>query len=171
MKASSKKKFSYLLLVALAAVLLLSSVSGICYAYFTTYVTAHSSRTVELETEITVREELQGLEKTVFISNTGEYDCWVRVRAITPPGYQYTYSNDGNWEQIGDYWYYKAQLPVGAVTSSPFKVGVHDLPGVGGGQPAEFNVAIIAECIPCAGVDEVWSAAAWNLQARDAEYA
>lgn len=168
MKALTSKKSTFLILTALAVVLLISSVSGVAYAYFTTYVTAHGGRTVELETEITVREELQDLKKTVRIVNTGECDCWVRVKAVIPAGYQVVFSNDANWVQQEDgFWYFTAQLPVSAETASPFVVSVTGLPKINGEQPHEFNVVILAESIPCAGIDEEWMDAAWSLQAHD----
>ena len=168
MKVLASKKSIFLIFTALAFVLLVASVSGVAYAYFTTYVTAHGGRTVELETEITIREELEDLKKTVRIVNTGECDCWVRVKAITPTGYQAEFSNDGNWVQQEDgYWYYTAQLPVSCETSSPFVITVTGLPKIDGEQPHEFNVVILAESIPCAGIDEEWMNAAWSLQAHD----
>ena len=170
MSIVNNKKIIFPLLAALAFVLLISSGTGIVNAYFTTYVTADSWNTVSLETEITVMEELHDIEKTVTLENTGECDCWVRLRAILPPGFEPYYNIGNEWVLKEDgFYYYTAQLPAGYKTSAPFVVGVRNTPKVNGETPPEFNIVVIAESIPCAGVDETYDRADWNLQAEVVE--
>ena len=171
MSTEKNKKFIFPLLAVLALVLLITSGTGIAHAYFTTYVTAEYWNTVSLETEITVIEELHDVEKTVTIENTGDCACWVRLRAILPPSYNSVYYNSGmEWQLMDDgFYYYTAQLPAGYVTTVPFVVGVKDIPKVDGETPPDFNIVIVAECIPCAGVNQVYTEANWDLEAEAGE--
>ena len=172
MKSIISRKHAYSVLVLAAAVVLLLSAAGIAHAYFTSFVTAHGFLPLELETEITIHEEFDGVAKLITVENTGEYDCWARIRVIAPPGYTVEWPSGGSWVQKNPsdgYWYYTSQLPVGASTAPQFRAGIAEYPVIDGQEPPEFNIAVIAECIPAAGVDQAWYEADWSLLAAEKE--
>lgn len=171
MSSIISRKKAYVLLVLLAAAALLFSAAGIAHAYFTSFVTAHGFLPLELETEITIHEEFDGVAKLITVENTGEYDCWARIRVIAPPGYTVEWPSGGSWVQKNPsdgYWYYTSQLPVGASTAPQFRAGIAEYPVIEGQEPPEFNIAVIAECIP-ASEDMTWDEANWNLLAPEKE--
>lgn len=164
------RKTAYIVLLLLAVAALIISAVGIADAYFTTFVTAKGYIPLELETEITINEEFDGVAKLISIQNTGEYDCWVRIRVIAPPDYTIDWPDGGAWAQKDPddgYWYYTSQLPVGASTTPQFRAGIAKYPVIDGKEPSEFNIAVIAESIPVAGVDQTWQQADWSLRAPE----
>lgn len=181
MKTVISRKTAYAVLVLLAAAALVFSAAGISHAYFTTFVTAHGTLPLELETEITIKEEFDGVAKLITIQNPEKrdeagnlinYDCWVRIRVIAPPDYTVEWPSDGSWAQKDPddgFWYYTSQLPVGAQTEPKFRAGIAKYPVIEGEKPPEFNIAVIAESIPVAGVDQLWSEADWSLLAPEEE--
>ena len=57
-------------------------------------------------------EQIKSDGKHVTISNTGKYDCFVRVKAFAPVSLGY--KADKNWSKgADDYWYYSDILPAG----------------------------------------------------------
>ena len=168
MKCVRSRKITFVILLTFAVILLITSFSGICHAYFTTYVVARGGRTVHLQTDIKIREDFDGLRKIISIDNKGEYPCWVRIRAITPKeNYEYDYSDGGLWAADDNgYWYYKQYLPVGGSTSSPFTVGISNIPKIQGKDPTAFNIVVIGECIPVTDMNEQWNEVDWNQVAK-----
>ena len=164
------RKTAYSVLVLLAAAALLFSAVGITEAYFTTFVTAHGRLTLNLETEITIYEEFQNVDKLITINNTGECDCWVRIKVISPEGITINWPADGSWAQKNPddgYWYYTSLLPVGSSTKQ-FYAGIPENPIIDGQKPQEFNIAVIAESIP-GSEGMTWDQADWSLLAKEAE--
>lgn len=74
------------LVLAAAAIALTGSLTvGSAVAYFTTYATAQGGVTMNMGfTETKPHEEVDENGKHVTISNDGDYDCFVRVRAFAP---------------------------------------------------------------------------------------
>lgn len=90
---------------------------GSAMAYFTTYTTAGGGVTMNMGfTETIPNETVDKDGKHVTITNTGDYDCFVRVTAFAPMKLTYTTPN-GGWKAKDDgYWYYEGVLPAGETT-------------------------------------------------------
>ena len=184
MKTIVSHKTAYSVLILLAAVALAFSAAGISHAYFTTFVTAHGTLPLELETEITIKEEFDGVAKLITIENPPKIvkdkdgndqivncDCWVRIKVIAPPDYTVEWPSGGSWAQKNPddgYWYYTSLLPVGAHTEPQFRAGIAKYPVIEGEEPPEFNIAVIAESIP-GSEDMTWDEADWSILAPEEE--
>ena len=99
MKSHMHKKTAIL---ASAAFLLAAGVSvGTAAAYFTTYATASGGVQINLGFTTTVPEEtVSNWTKHVKVTNTGDHECYVRVKAFAGEAYQkgLSYSDeDGKW--------------------------------------------------------------------------
>ena len=98
------------LIMATAALALTGTLAvGSAMAYFTTYTTAGGGVTMNMGfTETIPNETVDKDGKHVTITNTGDYDCFVRVKAFAPMELTYTAPN-GGWKAENDgYWHYEA---------------------------------------------------------------
>lgn len=98
MRKLSKKS----LCLAAAALTLTAGISaGTAMAYFTTYAEASGNVTLNMGfTETTPTEEFSNWTKHVTVKNTGDFACFVRVKALAGEKYQdgLQYSDsDGKW--------------------------------------------------------------------------
>lgn len=73
-------------LVAAATVICLVAVAGTAFAYFTDYVAANGSKTLNLEYSTETKEELDGLDKHITMTNTGNTEVFVRVQLFYGEG-------------------------------------------------------------------------------------
>lgn len=120
---------------------------GSAMAYFTTYSTAGGGVTMNMGfTETIPNETVDKDGKHVTIKNTGDYDCFVRVKAFAPMELTYTADPD-KWEAKNDgYWHYKEVLPAKKSTSTELNIS-YKFPE-GKDKPEEFNIVVIQECTP-----------------------
>lgn len=120
---------------------------GSAMAYFTTYTTAGGGVTMNMGfTETIPNETVDKDGKHVTIKNTGDYDCFVRVKAFAPMELTYTADPD-KWEAKNDgYWHYKEVLPAKKSTSTELNIS-YKFPE-GKDKPEEFNIVVIQECTP-----------------------
>lgn len=122
-------------------------------AYFTTYTAADGGVILNLgfpDTEI--KEEVGEGMKVIEITNNGDYECYVRLKALTGEAYQndITYMDaEGKWNLGADgYREYNDILQPGE-TSSKITVAIHRLKEVPAeGESTDFNVVIIQEWAP-----------------------
>ncbi len=129
----------FLALIMVAA----ASVPG-TLAYFTTYATAKGGVPITLGAKTRVKEEFKNWEKTIQIENTGDTDCYVRVKIIAASQFQIAASGN-NWVDAGDgYWYYSEVLPVGLTTEDSLKASITVAKEV----KTSFNVVVVQECVP-----------------------
>ena len=87
-------------LAGAGALLLLGSAgAGQAMAYFTTYVTAAGGHPVTLGYETQIEEEVENMTKHIVIANTGESDCYVRVKVFSGSQFPVSFSQeaDGPW--------------------------------------------------------------------------
>lgn len=150
------------LVLAAAAIALTGSLSaGSAMAYFTTYATASGGVRMKMGFTTTVPDEkVDEKGKHVTISNVGDYDCFVRVRAFAPVALNYQ-APDGGWRDGGDgYWYYEEILPAGETTKQELNVS-YQFPE-GDEKASEFNVVVIQECTPILYDEEGNAYADWN---------
>lgn len=134
---------------------------GSAMAYFTTYSTAGGGVTMNMGfTETIPNEEVDENGKHITITNTGDYDCFVRVKAFAPVELTYN-APDGGWTNGGDgYWYYDEVLPAGETTSHELNI-TYKFPS-GDEKPEEFNIVVIEECTPVLYQEDGTPYADWN---------
>ena len=134
---------------------------GSAMAYFTTYSTAGGGVTMNMGfTETIPNEEVDENGKHITITNTGDYDCFVRVKAFAPVELTYN-APDGGWTDGGDgYWYYDEVLPAGETTSHELNI-TYKFPS-GDEKPEEFNIVVIEECTPVLYQEDGTPYADWN---------
>ena len=147
-----KRKFSKkTIFLSIAACVLSASVFvGSALAYFTAFDTAAGGVDLDLGfTETIPNEKVEDGKKQITLTNTGEYDCYVRLKVLTGDAYKkgVTYSEPdgaGKWTPGTDgYYYYSDIVKPGEVTAQldvSFLFPTED--------PADFNVIIIQECTP-----------------------
>ena len=114
-------------------------------------------------TETKPHEEVDENGKHVTISNVGDYDCFVRVRAFAPVELSYN-APDGGWTDGGDgYWYYNDVLQAGQTTEKELNI-TYKFPS-GDQKPEEFNVVVIQECTPILYDEDGNAYADWDRSA------
>ena len=115
-------------------------------AYFTTYASAKGGYELQAGTETEIEEEIEELTKHIRIVNTGEGDCFVRVKVLagnlTPVS---CLDSSGQWSLGGDgYWYYQDVLLTGETTGE--LAATIEVPEGMGGMMDSFDVVVIQEC-------------------------
>lgn len=108
-------KYRKCLLVAAALVVIGATSIKPAMAYFTDSRQASGTVTVYLgDMEITPHEEAKEWTKEITVENTGDYDVFVRVKAIYGSQYGVTLSSGTNWsynEEDGYYYYTEMLSP------------------------------------------------------------
>ena len=133
------------LCLAAAALTLTAGISaGTAMAYFTTYTEASGGVTLNMGFSETIpKEDFSNWTKHVSVENTGDYDCYVRVKALAGSKYQdgLQYSDsDGKWTPGEDgYYYYSDPIAPGESTS------VLDIRIDSKESDASFNVVVVQE--------------------------
>ena len=144
---------------------------GSAYAYFTTYSEAKGNVVFELgETRTEPHEEVKDGKKIVSIENTGDYDCYIRIRAYAGNNYKLTYEDGGSrkWYGKDGYWYYRDILTVGSFSE---KVNVILPPELlkDVTDEKDLNVIVIQECTPVQYDDNGEPYADWNVTFEDSQ--
>lgn len=150
MKKYPDKKI--IVLAAAALVLVINLGIGNAMAYFTTYAAAKGEAEISLGLTTTTPEEtVSDWTKHIRIKNTGDFDCYVRIKVFAGAEYQnhLTYSDmSGKWSPGADgYYYYSEIVPAGGSTEEL-------LAGIKGikesmestGSQRDFNVIVVQEC-------------------------
>lgn len=158
--------------LAAAAVALTGTLAvGSAYAYFTTYSEAKGNVVFQMgETRTEPDEKVIEGKKIVSIKNTGDYDCYVRIRAYAGNNYNLTYEDGGSgkWYDGKDgYWYYKDILTVGSTPSETVLVNIpkellEDIT-----DEKDLNVIVIQECTPVQYDDDGEPYPDWNVTFED----
>ena len=86
-----------LLLTALAVLLAAGSSVSSALSYFTTYTSARGEYPIFLNRQTEIREEVSDWTKHVVIENTGEADCFIRVRAFCGSQYTLVFTAGEGW--------------------------------------------------------------------------
>ena len=145
-----------LLFLALGSLILASS--GEALSYFTTYAQARGGRALILEEETELEEEVSSendrLRKDILVRNTGETDCYVRVKVFA--GSQVGQVENSSmvsiegegWSEAEDgFWYYESIVPAGEETE---KLTVRITPPSGETRETleirDFDVIVVEEC-------------------------
>lgn len=165
-----KNKSNKTIGLALMALVLTLSVSvGGVMAYFTTYTEAKGEVTMELGyTNTEIEENVVNGQKEIKLVNTGDYDCYVRLKALTGDAYKESlvYSEAdgaGKWTPGADGYYYFSDIVAAGEATSQINVGFSfPVEEEGKEPPADFNVIIIQECTPVAYDEEGNPVAEWD---------
>lgn len=119
--------------VVLAATLCIAALSGTAFAYFTANTSASGGHELTLGYESHIEEELDGLDKNITMTNTGETDIMVRVQIFYSNWMNEsgditvdTHNAEGfdGWSPVassgseGETWEYKGVLKPGESTSA-----------------------------------------------------
>lgn len=131
-------------------------------AYFTTYASAQGGVAVELGHTTEIEEKFENWTKDIKITNTGDVDCYVRVKVMA--GSQFTLDIGGNgWTKEDDgYWYYKDSVAPDQSTGSLLaKIQIPEE------FSEDFNVAVVQECTPVLYDEEGKAYADWNLAVNE----
>lgn len=178
-----------------AAAALLAGGMGIqgAMAYFTTYATAGGEVAITLAPpETHTDEKFDSWTKHITVTNTGEVDCYVRVRAYSGSGYELTYSNaSGDWtddqtderinhwhygsgDEDGGWWYYTKILSPGETIGGEdgeenateiLDIQIGNVPEGEVTDPSQFHVAVVQECTPVQYDEDGNPYADWTLEA------
>ena len=162
-----KKKMKTICLSAAALVLAMGVMVGTAMAYFTTYAVADGGVTLDLGfTHTEINEEVINGKKQLVLENTSDYDCYVRLKALTGNAHKdgIAYSEPegaGLWTPGTDgYYYYNAIVEAGGTTSQIDVSFV--LPQE---NQTDFNVIIIQECTPVLLDENGEAYADWSVTA------
>ena len=143
MKKSLNKKT---LGLAGAALFLTAGLSvGSAMAYFTTYTQVSGGVSLILGTTSTIPEEtVEDWTKHVTIENTGDIDCFVRVRAFAGSQYQdgLVYSGE-NWSLAADGYYYYSEILSPGERSGELRIAIDNME-----SNQSFNVIVVQESAP-----------------------
>lgn len=167
-----KNTIKTICLAAVALALTACVAIGSAMAYFTTYVTAKGGYTIDLGFARTDMEEVVEYgRKVIVLENTGNYDCYVRLKALTGDAYKESlqYSepeNAGNWAPGADGYYYYSDIlvPTAETTELVVRFAFPE-----GADPADFNVIIIQECTPVLYDEQGNPYADWDVTADISE--
>lgn len=151
-----------------AALVLLGSVSvHQAMAYFTTYVTAKGGYPVTLGSSTSIEEKVEDMTKHIVLSNTGESECYVRVKIFSGSQIDMscsTSTDDGGnpyWSlnEADGYWYYKNILPVGGKTEE--LLAAITIPEE---FKDSFDVIVVQECTPVSYQEDGTPYADWEKE-------
>lgn len=130
--------------------------AGQAYAYFTTYASADGRLQLGLGfTEIRTNDDVKNWTKTVSLENTGECDCYVRVKIFFGEKYKDYLTVEsqvqGAWTEGQDgYWYYGDVVAPGSEHTTGnllVKLDRNKLYAAGEiGDEESFNVIVVQEC-------------------------
>lgn len=136
-----------LLVAAALMVIGLTSIKP-AMAYFTDFAQATGAKTIHVgDSELPPPEDnVENMIKTVAISNTGDYDVFVRVKAIYPSNVTVKMDKDNSkgWSLKEDGYYYYGEI-VKANKENPFKTNDLKLKIEAPKDATEFNVIIVQE--------------------------
>lgn len=146
-------KRSWRTAAAAAAALALVSMAAIgsAKAYFTTYATARGGHEITLAPVTEVTERFADWTKHISLRNTGDAECFARVRVFAGTAYGLEYKGSEGWRQGTDgYWYYDRILPAGGETGVlDVEIKLPEVTDEFGNRLAyteNFNVVVIQEC-------------------------
>lgn len=152
-----------------ALILVMGLAVGSAMAYFTTYTIGTGSKVLSLGKTVTIPDEdVVNGKKEIVIQNTGDHDCYVRIKALTGANYadSIVYSEPEGatkWTLGADGYYYYSDV-VSANTGSTSQINVaFAFPG--GLELADFNVIIIQESTPVLYDANGTPYADWNAKA------
>ena len=141
---------------------------GSAMAYFTTYSTAGGGVKMNMGfTETVPKEDVDENGKHITIENTGDYECYVRVKVFAGSQYQegLVYSDEsGKWTPEDDGYYYYSDVIAPGAKSEELLVKISNM-----NLPKDFNVIVVSECTPVILDAEGNPSADWTKKADVAQ--
>lgn len=141
-----KRQINKTLCLALTAAVLAGGISvGPAMAYFTTYTSAAGRQVLNLGfTTTKIHETVSEWTKHIQVENTGDYDCYVRVKLFTGNKYKDRLAvTPGKWTAGEDgYYYYSDVLTPGSLSDELLVKIDHT------GLEEDFNVVVVQEYSP-----------------------
>ena len=154
-----------LLLTTLAVLLTAGPGIPSALSYFTTYTAARGEYPIFLNRQTEIREEVSDWTKHVVIENTGEADCFIRLRAFCGSQYTLVFTAGEGWNQTQDgWWYYPAVLAPGQQTAQ-LQIAITGVPS-GESDPRDFQVVVVQEHTAVLYTPEGIAYPDWNLSAN-----
>lgn len=143
-------------------------------AYFTTYVSAGGSLTVNLGAETTIHEDVSNMTKHISIRNISQTnDCFVRVKVFYGGELAVDFNDESDNWYLGedDYWYYRPILPASPDPDNPSMTTILDAKIIvpEGFDMDSFNVVVIQECTPVVYDESGNATADWTTVFSDYE--
>lgn len=134
-----------LCLAAAALILSVGVSAGSAMAYFSTYATAAGGAAIHMGgSKIIPNETVSDWTKHVTVENTGDADCYVRVKAFAGEKYQegLTYSDEtGRWTPGEDGYYYYSEIVPAGQTAEELLIRIDNMEST-----EDFNVIVVTEC-------------------------
>ncbi len=136
-----KRKWLYL--IAAAAIVLSMTAVKPAIAYFTDTMTAEGTIPIKITDSTTkIKEKVSEMTKHVVISNTGDYDIFVRAKAIAPDSCTITPTLNEGWSKgDGEYYYYNKPLAPGEETATELELKISN------DSNLDFNVVVVQEAV------------------------
>jgi predicted ribosomally synthesized peptide with SipW-like signal peptide len=153
-----------LLMSALAVVLAAGMTIAPAMAYFTDHTEANGSVTVELGTQTTIDEEIDGMNKIVTIHNDGPESVYVRVNAYAGSDLDLTFSGEGWSARDGEGWSYYSGIIEAGQDSGPLTIAIDNLPE-GAMVGDDVNVSVVYEATKVIYDNDEAQAPDWDLAA------
>ena len=143
-----KKAVKILTIAALLSIVIAGI--GSAGAYFSTYVEAKGMKQIHLGDTTTFKEEINGTQKILTVTNSSESPqaVWVRAKGFAPSASdaELSYSGD-NWKLVNGYYQYGAPVLPGNSTDPALTISIEgDWPEAEIGK--DFNVVVIYETTP-----------------------
>lgn len=130
----------WLILAAAAAVTLSIVAVTPSIAYFTDTVQTEGKIEVKLgDGKPEIDEKVKDMTKYVTIKNTGDYDIYVRAKAIYPDTCTVDFVATEGWQKGDGYYYYNSPVAPGAATESELTLSIKN------NSVLDFNVVIVQE--------------------------
>lgn len=153
------------LCLVVAAAIMVIGISSIkpAMAYFTDSVATEGMIELKLGDSIPkIDEQVENMTKKVTITNTGDYDIFVRVKAIAPESCVITFTGQEGWSKGDDgYYYYANPLAPKEVTASQLILGINN------NLSGNFNVIIVQEATKVLYDKDGKAYADWNAVVAD----
>ena len=114
-------------------------------------------------TDTDIEEKVIDGKKQLQLENTGDYDCYVRLKALTGDAYKdniqyFEPDSAGKWTPGEDGYYYYSDIVAPKGLTSQLDVGF-TFPTK---EPTDFNIIIIQECTPVLYDEDGNPYADWN---------
>ena len=154
-----------LLLTALAVLLAAGSSVSSALSYFTTYTSARGEYPIFLNRQTEILEEVSDWTKHVVIENTGEADCFIRVRAFCGSQYTLVFTAGEGWNQAQDGWWYYAPVLAPGQQTARLKIAITGVP-TDESEPQDFQVVVVQEHTAVLYTPEGIAYPDWNLSAN-----
>ena len=136
-------------------------------AYFTTYASAGGRVQLALGfTQTETNDDVRDWTKHISIQNTGDQDCYVRVKVFAGEKYldylEYSQAEEGAWRLEDGYWYYDRILAP-QETTAELLAALNRVKVEAGMDSEAFNVIVVQEYTSVSHDGDGNPYADWNL--------